>query len=142
MAKLPRYSLAHDDKSKRWVLKHEGTGKSVKTFGTKAAATRVACWRRLSVARAPFASESAMAKFKKSEPIRAAQIRAALGVRWRSAEPDASCVTRTGYQVIVHHAGRLHEGVDDCRSAKLEAARLKLLGDQPREFRLGGNLCD
>lgn len=40
MAKLPRYSLAHDDKSKRWVLKHEGTGKSVKTFGTKAAATK------------------------------------------------------------------------------------------------------
>ena len=40
MAKLPRYTLAHDDKSKRWVLKHEGTGQSVKTFGTKAAATK------------------------------------------------------------------------------------------------------
>ena len=40
MAKLPRYSLAHDDKKKRWVLKHEGTGQSVKSFATKAAATK------------------------------------------------------------------------------------------------------
>ncbi|HEV7462720.1 MAG TPA: DUF2188 domain-containing protein [Methyloceanibacter sp.] len=40
MAKLPRYSLAHDDKKKRWVLKHEGTGQAVKSFATKAAATK------------------------------------------------------------------------------------------------------
>jgi hypothetical protein len=40
MAKLPRYSLAHDDTKKRWVLKHEGTGQVVKTFATKAAATK------------------------------------------------------------------------------------------------------
>ena len=40
MAKLARYSLSHDEKKKRWVLKHEGTGQTVKTFGTKAAATK------------------------------------------------------------------------------------------------------
>ena len=40
MAKLPRYSLSHDDKKKRWELKHEGTGQSVKSFATKAAATK------------------------------------------------------------------------------------------------------
>ena len=40
MAKLPRYSLAHDDTKKRWVLKHEGTGQAVKTFATKAKATK------------------------------------------------------------------------------------------------------
>jgi hypothetical protein len=40
MAKLPRYSLAHDDKKKCWVLKHEGTGQSVKSFATKAKATK------------------------------------------------------------------------------------------------------
>jgi hypothetical protein len=40
MAKLPRYSLAHDVKRKRWMLKHEGTGQAVKSFGTKAAATK------------------------------------------------------------------------------------------------------
>ena len=40
MAKLARYSLSHDEKKKRWVLKHEGTGQTVKTFGTKAAASK------------------------------------------------------------------------------------------------------
>jgi hypothetical protein len=37
---LPRYSLSHNAKSNKWDLKHEGTGKVVKTFGTKAAATK------------------------------------------------------------------------------------------------------
>jgi hypothetical protein len=40
MAKLARYSLSHDEKKKRWALKHEGTGQTVKTFATKAAATK------------------------------------------------------------------------------------------------------
>ena len=40
MAKLPRYTLSHDDTKKRWVLKHEGRDKTVKTFATKAAATK------------------------------------------------------------------------------------------------------
>src|SRR6188508_1431012 len=83
-----------------------------------------------------------MAKFKKSELTRAAQIRAALGVRWRSAEPCASCVTRAGYQVVVDHAGRLHEGIDDRRSAKREAAGLEFLRDSARECRLGRNFGD
>src|SRR4029078_81534 len=83
-----------------------------------------------------------MAKFKKSELTRAAQIHAALGVRWRSAEPCASCVTRAGYQVVVDHAGRLHEGIDDRGSAKLEAEGLELLRNSAREFRLGGNFGD
>ena len=40
MAKLPRYSLVHNDKSKKWELKHEGSGQVVKRFGTKASATK------------------------------------------------------------------------------------------------------
>jgi hypothetical protein len=40
MAKLPRYSLVHNDKSKRWELKHEGSGSVVKTFASKAKATK------------------------------------------------------------------------------------------------------
>jgi hypothetical protein len=40
MAKLPKYTLSHDDTKKRWVLKHDGMGQSVKTFATKAAATK------------------------------------------------------------------------------------------------------
>jgi hypothetical protein len=40
MAKLPKYTLSHDDTKKRWVLKQDSTGQSVKTFATKAAATK------------------------------------------------------------------------------------------------------
>ena len=37
-ARLPKYTLAHDDKKMRWVLKQDSTGQTVKTFGTKAKA--------------------------------------------------------------------------------------------------------
>ncbi len=40
MAKLPRYSLIHNDRTKKWELKREGTGEIVKRFKTKAAATK------------------------------------------------------------------------------------------------------
>ncbi len=40
MAKLPRFSLSHNDKTKKWDLKKEGSGEVVKTFKTKAAATK------------------------------------------------------------------------------------------------------
>lgn len=40
MAKLPRYSLTHNEKTKKWELKREGSNQVVKTFASKAAATR------------------------------------------------------------------------------------------------------
>ena len=40
MAKLPRYSLSQNEKSKKWELKGEGSGQVVKSFKTKAAATK------------------------------------------------------------------------------------------------------
>jgi hypothetical protein len=40
MAKLPRYSLSHNEKSKKWDLKKEGSGEVVKSFKNKAAATK------------------------------------------------------------------------------------------------------
>lgn len=40
MAKLPRYSLSHNKLTKKWELKHEGTGQIVKSFKSKAAATK------------------------------------------------------------------------------------------------------
>ena len=40
MAKLPRYSLSQNDKSKKWELKADGSGQVVKGFKTKAAATK------------------------------------------------------------------------------------------------------
>ena len=64
MAKLPRYSLAHDEKKKRWVLKHEGTGQAVKTFATKAKATKGGVLEKAVGERARSASESAMVKIQ------------------------------------------------------------------------------
>jgi hypothetical protein len=40
MAKLPRYSLSHNEMSKKWELKKEGSGEVVKRFASKAAATK------------------------------------------------------------------------------------------------------
>ena len=40
MAKLPRFSLAHNDKSKKWELKKKGTSDVVKAFASKAAALK------------------------------------------------------------------------------------------------------
>ena len=40
MAKLPRYSLSHNEQKKKWELKHEGSGTVVQRFATKARATK------------------------------------------------------------------------------------------------------
>jgi hypothetical protein len=40
MAKLAKYTLSQDAKTKRWVLRSEGTGQAVKSFASKAAATK------------------------------------------------------------------------------------------------------
>ena len=40
MAKLPRFSLAHNEKTKKWELKTEGSSEVVKKFPTKAAALK------------------------------------------------------------------------------------------------------
>jgi hypothetical protein len=40
MAKLPRYTLSHDDKKDRWVLVNDETNRTKAAFGTKADATK------------------------------------------------------------------------------------------------------
>lgn len=40
MARLPKFTLSHNEKSNKWELKREGTGEVVKRFATKAAATK------------------------------------------------------------------------------------------------------
>ena len=40
MAKLPKFTLAQNDKSKKWELKRDGSGDVVKRFASKAAATK------------------------------------------------------------------------------------------------------
>ncbi len=40
MARLPKYSLAYNDKRKKWELKREGSGEVIRRFKTKAAATK------------------------------------------------------------------------------------------------------
>ena len=40
MARLPKFALAHNNKTKKWELKREGSGEVIKRFKTKAAATK------------------------------------------------------------------------------------------------------
>jgi hypothetical protein len=40
MAKLPKYTLSHNDKKDRWDLVNDKTDKTTKSFGSKAAATK------------------------------------------------------------------------------------------------------
>ncbi len=40
MARLPKFSLAHNEQKSKWELKREGTGEVIKRFKTKAAATK------------------------------------------------------------------------------------------------------
>jgi hypothetical protein len=40
MAKLARYTLSQDAKTKRWVLTNDSTGQKVKSFASKAGATK------------------------------------------------------------------------------------------------------
>ena len=40
MAKLAKYTLSHDAKTKRWVLREDKTGKKVRSIANKAAATK------------------------------------------------------------------------------------------------------
>ncbi len=40
MARLPKFSLTQNEKSKKWELKTEGSGEVVKRFSSKAAATK------------------------------------------------------------------------------------------------------
>src|SRR5579872_7009243 len=45
-----------------------------------------------------------------------------------------------GHQMVVDHAGRLHEGIDDGWAAELEAALRQLFRHRARHGRVGGNL--
>ena len=40
MARLARYTLSQDAKTKRWVLTNDSTGQKVKSFASKAGATK------------------------------------------------------------------------------------------------------
>src|SRR5262249_39228362 len=57
---------------------------------------------------------------------------------WRStaAGPGQDRVPGAAHEMIVYHAGGLHEGVDDGRPHELEAAARELLRDLSRQLRL------
>jgi Uncharacterized protein conserved in bacteria (DUF2188) len=40
MARLPKFTLSHNEQKKKWELAHAGSGEVVKRFATKAAATK------------------------------------------------------------------------------------------------------
>ena len=44
-------------------------------------------------------------------------------------------------EMVVDHADRLHEGVDDRRSDEIAAARAQVLGDAARQLGLGGHVA-
>src|SRR5262249_24333193 len=58
------------------------------------------------------------------------------------AELGAFGVAMALNEVVVDHAGRLHERIDDGRTYELETAPRELRGDLSRQFGLGGNLRD
>src|SRR5581483_10646820 len=119
-----------------------GPDKSSKASPPRPRPQRAACSRGRSAAKVRSASGSATARFKKSAPIRAAATRAALKGSWHPAELRASGMPVARDKVIVDHAGRLHEGVDDSRAAELEAARLEVLRDGARKLGLGRDVAD
>ncbi len=73
---LPRYSLAHNAKSKKWELKHEGSGEVVKSFATKAKATKGGVLEKAVGKQGSVRIRTRRARSRKSAPIRAAWIRA------------------------------------------------------------------
>ena len=49
-------------------------------------------------------------------------------------------VPPAGHDMVIDHADRLHEGIDDGRAAELEAALFQVLGDFGGKRRFGGKL--
>ena len=76
MAKLPRFSLSHNEKTKKWDLKKEGSGEVVKSFKTKAAATKGGVLERAVGGMGSVRIRKRNGKIQESAPIRAAWIRA------------------------------------------------------------------
>src|SRR5208282_1634344 len=55
-------------------------------------------------------------------------------------ERPAGLVAAAVDEMVVDHAGRLHEGVDDRRPDEIAAAGAQVLGDRARLLALGGNV--
>jgi hypothetical protein len=79
LAKLPRYSLSQNAKTKKWELKGEGSPQVIKTFSSKAGQPETECWRGRLVDSALFGYGSEVARSLRSGHIRAAWIRAGGG---------------------------------------------------------------
>src|SRR5258706_4585912 len=80
----------------------------------------------------PFASNAARAggatkKATREKPAARRARRGALVLRIDLAPAKAAVL------MVVHHPGRLHEGVHDSRADELEAARLEVLGERVRD---------
>ena len=123
MAKLPKFTLAHNEQKKKWELKSDGTGDVVKRFAKRPMRPKAESWRRPSARWARSRSRNGTAKFKKSAPIRAAWTRAPLKAD-RYPELGASLMAVAAQEMVVDHAHALHEGVHRGRSAEAEAVLL------------------
>src|SRR6185503_14258364 len=56
---------------------------------------------------------------------------------WDAGLGAAASVTEAGDEMVVDHAGRLHEGIDNGRADEFEASSRKLLGNLDRDRRGG-----
>ncbi len=122
MAKLPRYSLSHNEKTKKWELKKEGSGEVVKRFASKAAATKGGVLEK---------AVGGMGSVKNQEARRQDPRRAHLSAQHGSAraglslsQPSAFGMAEAGRQMVVDHADALHEGMQCRRSAEAKAVAL------------------
>ena len=122
MAKLPRFSLSQNEKTKKWELKKEGSGEVVKKFASKAAATKGGVLEK---------AVGGMGSVKNQEARRKDPRRAHLSPQHGSARARLSLsqfsafgVTKADRQMVVDHADALHEGMQRGRPAEAEAVAL------------------
>ena len=122
MAKLPRFSLSQNEKTKKWELKKEGSGEVVKTLrqqGRRHQGRSSGEGRR----RHGFGENQ---EARRKDPRRAhlppqhGSARAGLSL----SQFSAFGVTEAGRQMVVDHADALHEGMQRGRSAEAEAVAL------------------
>src|ERR1041385_1025890 len=93
-------------------------------------------WRKAST-KPSHGNEMPRVKICEVEELWRALTKAALFLGFHLCQP---LVAMALHQMVVDHADRLHEGIDDGRSDELEAAHGEFLGDFPRQLGLGGHL--
>ena len=122
MAKLPRFSLSQNEKTKKWELKGEGSGEVVKKFASKAAATKGGVLEKAvsGMGSVKIRKRDGKIQEERTYPPQHGSARARLSL----SQLSAFGVTEAGRQMVIDHADTLHEGMQRCRPAEAEAVAL------------------